>query len=56
MAWHPSGVKRTRLLKYANVTKPVAEIEVHVILLVVESSKEEVVVLGTNPLVIPDTR
>ena len=43
MGWHPSAVKRTGLLKYANLTKPVAEIE-------------EVVVLGTNLLVIPDTR
>ena len=56
MGWHPSGVKRTRLLKYANLTKPVAEIEANVILMVVESSKEEVVVLGISPLVIPDTR
>ena len=39
----PSAVKRTGLLKDANLTKPVAEIE-------------EVVVLGTNLLVIPDTR
>ena len=42
MGWHPSAVKRTGLLKYANLTKPVAEIK-------------EVVVLG-NLLVIPDTR
>ena len=43
MGWHPSAVKRTGLLKDANLTKPVAEIK-------------EVVVLGTNLLVIPDTR
>ena len=43
MGWHPSADKRTGLLKYANLTKPVAEIK-------------EVVVLGTNLLVIPDTR
>ena len=54
MEWHPIGVKRTRLLKYANLTKPVAK--ACVILIAVESSKVEVVVLGTSPLVIPDTR
>ena len=54
MGWHPSGVKRTRLLKYANLTKSVAE--AYVILMAVDSSKVEVVVLGTSPLVIPDTR
>ena len=43
MGWHPSADKRTGLLKDANLTKPVAEIK-------------EVVVLGTNLLVIPDTR
>ena len=51
MGWHPSGVKRTRLLKYANLTKPVVEIKAYIILMAVESSKVELVVLGTSPLV-----